>query len=82
MIQIMRGAPPAYEDNALSAEIAETLRAARRSRGLSQEDLGERLGVTAVAVQAWEVGRAKPHSLRQMQRWARAVGRRLVIELR
>ena len=36
------------------------IRAARRAAGLTQEDLGRRIGVKARAVSQWEIGKAKP----------------------
>ena len=33
----------------------------RKSRGLSQNELGERIGVSGKAVSKWENGNAKPH---------------------
>lgn len=36
------------------------IRRARLKRGLSQDDLGRRLGVTKAAVSKWEGGRSHP----------------------
>ena len=41
-------------------EVAERLQAARRSRGLSQEALAEKLGVSRQAVAKWESGQSLP----------------------
>jgi len=40
-------------------EIAAKLRAARESRGLTQEDVGEYLGVTPQKISSFETGRTK-----------------------
>lgn len=47
---------------------AERIRALRLSAGLSQQELGRQLGVSAVAVGKWERGQTQPdiHSLTRM----------------
>lgn len=48
--------------------LGERIRAARRAKGLSQREVGRRLGVTKNAVSLWEMDRAAPTSghLRQL----------------
>ena len=41
-------------------KIADTIRQAREARGLTQEDLAERLEVSRQAVSKWEVGASVP----------------------
>ena len=39
---------------------ARSVRSQRRRLGLSTEDFGKLVGVTALAVHAWEIGKARP----------------------
>ena len=56
-------------DNQLGARIAKL----RRACGMTQETLGNRLGVSAAAVSKWETGAACPDvTLRAKQRHIRA----------
>lgn len=60
--------------------IAERLRRAREAQGVTQAEVGRRLGVAAGTVAAWESGAVEP-SVGTLRRWAEAVGMRLVVEL-
>ena len=54
--------------------IAERIRTARKTAGLSQEALAESLGVTKFTVCRWEKGSVTGVSLRKLHDIARAVG--------
>ena len=47
----------------LSNNISEQLRALRRERGWSQEDLARELGVSFASISRWENGKAKPSKM-------------------
>ena len=49
------------------------IREARIAKGLSQEELGERVGVKKAAVSKWETGRVYPRP-RQARQLAKALG--------
>lgn len=44
----------------MKLKLAENIRALRRARGLTQEQLAEALGVTIGAVSKWELGGSTP----------------------
>jgi SOS-response transcriptional repressor LexA len=55
-------------NNAAGMTLGQRIRASRRAKGLSQREVGRRLGVTKNAVSLWEMDRAAPTSghLRQL----------------
>ncbi len=44
----------------IEGDLAQRVRSARKARGISQAQLGETLGVTALTVRRWEAGRNIP----------------------
>ena len=78
----MRGRPPAYMGNARDLALAAELRRIRLERGIPQKLIAARVGVTRATISFWETGKNRPSTLTDLGRWARAVGKRLVIELR
>ena len=48
----------------MQQNLTSTLRAARHRKGLTQDALAARIGVTKSAVSAWEAGREQPQSSR------------------
>ena len=50
------------EQMKLNQKIGSRIRAARKARGLSQEQLGEKLSVSFQAVSTWEQGKYIPDS--------------------
>lgn len=42
----------------------QTIREARKALGLTQVDLGRKVGVDAITVSRWERGELRPHPLR------------------
>ena len=61
-------------------QIVEKLRQEREARGLTQADVGTRIGLTRQAIAASEIGRTSP-GLDTLARWAEAVGCRLEVRL-
>ena len=59
--------------------LAERVRNLRESRGISQQDLAERMGTTQSVISRLESGGAKP-SLTTLERVGNALGAELVIE--
>ena len=57
-----KGAVNVAEETRISRMIGERIRAARNACGLSQEQLGERLGVSGQSVSYWEQGKFIPDS--------------------
>lgn len=51
---------PKKEPSSPASALAETLSAARRTKGLTQDELASTLGVTQPCVSAWEAGRWSP----------------------
>lgn len=54
-------------------EVRATLYRRRRGRGWTQQDVGDRLGVTQAAVSEWERGVHSP-TLATVERWANVLG--------
>ena len=50
------------ENGKMNKVIGERIKAARKVKGLSQEDLGDLLGVSFQAVSSWETGKFIPDS--------------------
>jgi len=80
----------AAHDRALEMELAERLQERRVRLRLGEEPwtsqytlkrVGEKVGVSKVAVFRWEESTACPMTLGLWQRWARALGGKLKIEL-
>ena len=53
-------------------ELTKGIRAARKSKGLTQSQLGEKMGCTQVEISRWETGQAKPSS-EVLERMAQAL---------
>jgi len=64
-------------ENAFAMRLCER----RRALGLSQAQVGERLGVTKVTLRHWESGRSYPVSFAAYRAWVRALGGVLKIDL-
>jgi transcriptional regulator with XRE-family HTH domain len=67
-----------FEAERILAGIISSLRSARRSAGLSQNALSERLPVRGRAISEWETGAAEP-TLENLIRWSFELDRPLVI---
>ncbi|NBC11091.1 MAG: helix-turn-helix domain-containing protein [Planctomycetes bacterium] len=57
------------------------IRSLREALGLTQAELGERLGVTNITVYRWEAGMVGPNAgaVKQLEKLRRAAGRRGVV---
>lgn len=71
----------AYATAALAAEVGERVREAREAAGLSQRDLGRRMGTSQAAIDRLEAGGVGA-TLTTLQRVATALGLEVSIELR
>ena len=69
----------AYEQELLNAEIASLLYRLRKQAGLSQRELGARIGTTASVICRLEDADYEGHSLAILRRIAAALGRRVEI---
>lgn len=54
-------------------ELGKAIRAARNSAGVTQEELGRRLGTSRLTIIAWEVGRNRPRT-KNRRRLEKALG--------
>ena len=70
----------AYADLAEEFDVAHALIDARVRAGLSQTQVAERMGTTQSVVARLESGRRRP-SMRTVERFARAVGGRLILRI-
>lgn len=57
----------------LPTDLRDTIRAARRGRGLTQQEVAHKVGITVRSVSGWECGKAIPH-LETLAALARALG--------
>jgi transcriptional regulator with XRE-family HTH domain len=57
----------------LPAELSARIRAARRHRGLTQQEVAHKVGITVRSISGWERGKAIPH-LDTLEALARALG--------
>lgn len=48
----------------------------------TQPNVATKIGVSKVALWNWENGISMPNTLNRFQRWAKALGRELILELR
>ena len=69
-----------YERNGPAMEMAFALTEARHTAGLTQAQVAQRMGTSQAAVARMERGLVKP-SWGSIERYARAVGRRPVVQL-
>jgi transcriptional regulator with XRE-family HTH domain len=69
-------------DEAIREEIGAALRDARKGRGLSQDDVAERMGITRPRVSQIESVEGHSISIGVLHRYARALGCRLDIVIR
>jgi DNA-binding transcriptional regulator YiaG len=70
-----------HHDAGLEADLAVSLTEMRKTAGLTQDFVAQRIGTTDACVSQWELGTNFPKSMRQWQGWARAVGADLLIRL-
>ncbi|NPV81004.1 MAG: helix-turn-helix transcriptional regulator [Firmicutes bacterium] len=71
----------AWEDSELEYQIARTILALRKSLGLTQEELAERIGTTQSSIARMESGKCQV-SLSSLQKIARSCGMALEIKFR
>ena len=54
-------------------KLAQKIKALRKTRGLTQEQLAEKLGVQRATISNYEIGRRSPH-IKELERIAEALG--------
>lgn len=64
----------ALYDRVLEDRLCKTLTEMRHKTGASQQDIGDRLGISRIAVFNWENCIHFPQSLANLQRWAAVLG--------
>ena len=61
------------QENGLPSDLRARIRAARRDRGWTQQEVAHKVGITVRSVSGWECGKAIPH-LETLAALARALG--------